>query len=261
MPGSSPRPRRTDIYWRRRVIALAAAIGVLALVAWTLNGALGGGGAAKQAADTTHTGRHSQHGTPSTSAAAPTTPVGTPTPTATATVTPTPTPSRTTHASTKHGSGHSGKHGPARAGGTGNVAGSSGTCPPGAVVLSLFTPKYRYQAGQAPRFQVDVVSTAAHPCSFDLGDKHVHLVIKAGGERRVWDSADCVQSSGQRVAQLSRGVPQVLRISWDRKISAPGCQAPGKPASPGTYTATARSGLLASQSLIFVLAGPGIAVP
>ncbi|HTT54657.1 MAG TPA: hypothetical protein VMH35_24965 [Streptosporangiaceae bacterium] len=260
MPGSSPSPRRTDIYWRRRVIALAAAIGVLALVAWTLNGALDGGGAAKQAADTTHTGQHSQHGTPTTPAAAPTTPAGTPTPTATAT--PTPTPTHSAHAGAKHGSGHGGKqHGQAGAGRTAPVAGSSGTCPPGVVVLSLFTPRYRYEAGQAPRFQVDVVSTAPHPCSFDLGDKHVQLVIKAGGERRVWDSADCVQSSGQRMTKLARGVPQVLRISWDRKTSAPGCQQPAKPASPGTYTATARSGGLTSQSLIFVLAGPGIAVP
>ena len=128
-------------------------------------------------------------------------------------------------------------------------------------MLSLFTTKYHYLAHQAPRFQLDVVSTAARPCSFDVGAKHVQLVIKAGGERRVWDSADCVRSAGQRMERLTRGVPAVLRISWDRKTSAAGCRAPGQAAQPGTYTATARSGPLRSQSLIFVLAGRGIAVP
>ena len=128
-------------------------------------------------------------------------------------------------------------------------------------MLSLFTTKYRYLAHQAPRFLLDVVSTAARPCSFDVSAKHVQLVIKAGGERRVWGSADCVRSAGQRMERLTRGVPAVLRISWDRKTSAAGCRLPGKAAQPGTYTATARSGPLRSQSLIFVLAGRGIAVP
>jgi hypothetical protein len=108
---------------------------------------------------------------------------------------------------------------------------------------------------------VDVVSTAARPCSFDLGAKNVQLVIRAGGERRVWDSADCVRSAGHRMGRLTRGVPAVLRISWDRKTSVAGCRLPGKAAQPDTYTATARSGALRTQSLIFVLGGPGVAVP
>jgi hypothetical protein len=229
------------------------AIAVLALIAWTLNGALGGAGAAKQAADTTHAGQHSQHGAATTAPASPSPPPATATPTPTPTVTPT----HTAKASAKHGAKkHSG------AGGTHAVtAASHGTCPRGSVVLSLFTPKYRYLAQQTPRFQVDVVSTAPRPCSFDLGDRNVQLVIKAGGERRVWDSADCVQGPGRRVTKLTRGVPEVLRFSWDRKTSTPGCKLAGKPVQPGTYTATARSGALSSQSLIFVLAGPGVAVP
>jgi hypothetical protein len=243
-------PRQSDVYWRRRAIALAVAIAVLGLIAWTVNGTLGGAGTAKQAADQTHTGQHSQHAAAATDPASPSPWAATPTPTATGTATPRPT----TSASAKHGAKKRATH-------TVTAASHAGTCPRGSVVLSLFTPKYRYLAGQAPRFQVDVVSTAPRSCSFDLGDRNVLLVIKAGGERRVWDSADCVQGAGRRVAKLTRGVPEVLRFSWDRKTSAPGCKLAGKPVQPGTYTATARSGALSSQSLIFVLAGPGVAVP
>jgi hypothetical protein len=108
---------------------------------------------------------------------------------------------------------------------------------------------------------VDVVSTAGRPCSFDVGAKNVQLVIKAGGERRVWDSAACLGSRGHRMERLTRGVPTVLRISWDRKTAGASCRAPGPAARPGSYTATARSGPLRSQSLIFVLGGPDVAVP
>lgn len=242
-------------------------IGVLAVIAWTVNGTLGGAGKAKQAADTTHTGQHGHHVLAAAAAATSAAPSsGAATPTAAATATPTLSPS--TQASAKHGQAeHSqakhgqAKHGQAHAGPGAAGQGSAAACPRGSVVVSLFTPKYRYLAHQAPRFELDVVSTAARPCSFDVGARNVQLVIRAGGERRVWDSADCVRSAGHRMERLTRGVPAVLRVSWDRKTSAAGCRLPGQAAQPGTYTATARSGPLHSQALIFVLAGPGVAVP
>jgi hypothetical protein len=245
--------RAPDVYWRRRVFVLVAAIGVLVLIAWTLNGALGGAGNARQAADTTHTGQHGHH----VMAAAAATSAAPPTPAATATPQPTATASPQRDQA-KHSQA---KHGPQHAGHAAAGKGSAGACPRGSVVLSLFTPKYHYAGRQPPRFEVDVVSTAARPCSFNVGAKYVQVVIRAGGERRVWGSADCVQSAGSRMERLTRGVPAVLRISWDRKTSAPGCRAPGQAAQSGTYTATARSGPLHSQSLIFVLGGPHVAVP
>lgn len=252
------------------------AIGVLGLIAWTVNGTLGGAGNAQTAADTMHTGRHG-------AAAAATSP-STAGPAAAATVTPHPTgpaggqPGQGQSGQVNHGQGRPGQtkhgqagHGPARHGGQragtgagahggGAAHGSAAACPRGSVVLSLFTTKYRYRPHQAPRFELNVVSTARRPCSFDLGARQVQLVIKAGGERQVWDSADCAPA-GHRLTRLTRGVPDVLRVSWDRKTAGASCRRPGQAAHPGTYTATVRSGPLHSQSLIFVLAGPGIAVP
>jgi hypothetical protein len=252
--------RAPDVYWRRRVFVLTAAIGVLVLIAWTVNGALGGAGNARPAADTTHTGQHGHH----VMAAAAATSAGPPTPTPAATATAHPTATASTqrdqakHSPAQHSPA---KHGPQHAGQAAAGQGSAGACPRGSVVLSLFTPKYHYAGQQTPQFEVDVVSTASRPCSFNVGAKHVQVVIRAGGERRVWGSADCVQSAGSRMERLTRGVPAVLRISWDRKTSAPGCRVPGQAAKSGTYTATARSGPLHSQSLIFVLGGPHVAVP
>jgi len=226
------------------VIALAAGIAVVGLVAWTVNGALGGG-AASQSAQVTHVnGGGARH--PATTGS----PAAGPTPAATPDASP-----GAGHASTPPGRGHSGR--------TAHQAQASrnvGTCPPGDLVLSLFAARYSYPAHARPQFQVDVVSTAPGTCTFALGAGHVQLLIKAGGIRRVWDSADCARPAGPQPARLAKGVPAVLSFTWDRKTSAPGCRL-RRAARPGTYTATAYSGRLSSQSLIFVLRAPGIAVP
>jgi hypothetical protein len=91
---------------------------------------------------------------------------------------------------------------------------------------------------------------------FDLGPRNVQLIIKSG-DHRVWGSADCQASSRPHSTRLVRGVPTVLQISWNRKISAPGCHVPRKWARPGTYSATARSGKIRSQPMIFVLSASG----
>ncbi len=262
-PGSRQSPGQSDVYWRRRVIALAAAIGVLALIAWTVNGTLGGSGNAQTTADITHTGQQAKHGIAPAAATSPAVSPSRAAPTAAEAATPRPTASaHGQHGQAKRGQAKRGQAKPARhqAGHGTAASGRAAACPRGSVVLSLFTTKYRYPAHQAPRFQLDVVSTAPRPCSFDLGAKHVQLVIKAGGERQVWDSADCA-AAGHHLTRLSRGVPDVLRVSWDRKTAAASCGLAGKAARPGTYTATARSGPVHSQSLIFVLGGPGVAVP
>lgn len=250
--------RGPDVYWRRRVFALTGAIGVLVLIAWTINGALGGAGNAQQAADTTHTGHHHHSGVAAAPATSPAVPAATATPTPTPTPTRTVTPRPTGSASAKHDQA---KHNRGQAKQDSAGTGSAGACPRGSVVLSLFTGKYHYPAHQVPRFELDVVSTAARPCSFDVGAKNVQLVIKAGGERRVWDSAACLGSRGHRMVQLTRGVPVVLRVSWDRATAGASCGQPGPAAQPGTYTAIARSGRMHSQSLIFVLGGRNVTVP
>ena len=229
------RPGPGDVYWRRRVIALAAGIAVLGLVVWTVNGTLGGG--ASQSANVTSVG--GQHS--ATPGGTPTPLTGTPSPSVTWSATPQSTPTATPSATATH---QAGKHqaGPH----------ASQGCPRADVVLSLFATRYRYPAHATPSFQVDVVSTAVRGCMFDVSPGNVQLIIKSGSHR-VWGSADCQPSTRPHTTRLVRGVPTVVQISWNRKVSAPRCHLPRKWARPGTYTATARSGKTRSQPMIFVL--------
>lgn len=251
-PGNHPFPGQGAVYWRRRVIALAAGIAMLGLIVWTINGALGGGTASPSAQVSQIRGHHAR---PAAAGRASVPATASPEAAAQATRTParpsgpgrsSPPQARTRGARKAH---------PAA------VAGKAHPCAPASLVLSLFAARYSYPAHTLPRFQVDVVSTAPGACRFSLGGGHVQLLIKSGGIHRVWDSADCSRPATVTPTRLARGVPAVVQFTWDRKTSAPGCRVPGRAARPGTYTATASSGRLSSQSVIFVLRAPGIAVP
>ena len=243
--GSADQPKtpgQVNVYWRRRVIALAAGLGMLALVTWTVNGALTGG--PRQATDLSQTA--SQHtGRPSTPPATPSpaaSPGGTASATPSPTVTPTPSSSATGHAAAKrHPAGRARK----------TAAGATAACPHADLVLSLTSARYSYPAHAQPEFGVDVVSTASGRCSADLGASHLHVVIRSDG-KQIWDSANCA-GLAPRATTLARGVPATVPITWNRKTSAPGCRAAHRAVRPGTYTATAYMGNLSSRAVIVVL--------
>jgi hypothetical protein len=238
-----------NVYWRRRVIALVAGLGMLGLVTWTVNGALGSG-STRQATDLSQTtGHHSAPLVPATGSTTPATVPGSPVPSAAgdgaAGATPSP----------------SAKPTPAPSSSAAHHATRVGACSAASLVLSLTSARHSYPAHVRPQFDVSVVSTARGRCTAALGAAHLHVRVRTAGKARVWDSADCTRSAGPRVTRLARGVPVVVQFTWNRTTSAPGCRLPRRAVRPGTYTATAYSGHRSSQAMTFVLKGRGMAVP
>jgi hypothetical protein len=235
-----------DAYWRRRLFALAAGLAVLGLLVWAV-----GGASAHPTAATTPLHHHDAPNPSGPATGGSPTPLTSPSPS--------PSPSATGHAQ-QHA--HHGKHGrqgakpkakhtppPAAAG----AHSHGGDCQSADVVLTLTASSNSYGAAGRPEFGVDVVSTAPHTCKFNVGTRHVTLLIKSGGVR-VWNSADCAGKSGaSSVAKLKRGVPLQLQMTWNRRLSSPGCQMPQAEARPGAYTVTAFAGDLHSHTLVFDL--------
>jgi hypothetical protein len=202
------------VYWRRRFVALIAGLSILALITWAFAGALGGSAPPGNPA-----GTKAVPGTlPRVSAPAggrPSVPAS-------------------------HG------HAVTTASGRYTVR----ACPAGDVVLSLFSSQASYSVRQTPQFEVDVVSTDSHTCTFDIGARHVLLQI-TDKRSRIWTSADCAEGQASLVTKLHRGIPTVVPISWDGEHSSPGCPVPGAPAPAGTYTAVASDGSSGSNTLSF----------
>jgi hypothetical protein len=206
-------------YWRRRCITLVLGLSILALVAWAFSGSLGSSAPPAPAAAANH-----RSGGPTRSLASPAggashTPAASPSP------------------------------GPPRHGEASTTAGLL-PCPAGAVVLSLFSSQSSYSTSQTPQFDVDVVSTAARACTFDIGSAHVVLRISAGA-LPIWSSGECAEGQSSLVTELRRGIPTVVSIGWDGQHSTPGCPVPGAPAADGTYTAVGADGSLRSNALAF----------
>jgi hypothetical protein len=253
-----------DAYWRRRVIALVAGLTLLGLLAWAFSGGKPASTAPKSARSTGILPAAADSGSPTSpppgANGAGATPVG---PAASL-----PFPSVTNSGTGQPGSGRaadgksgartsaSGQAAAAAGGGTApTVSGGvepGGGCSPGAVVLSLFSGRANYYAGQYPQFDVYAVSTASRSCSYDVSPGQLHVLVMSSG-RVIWDSADCTRDEPNRTAELSRGVPTQESVTWNRTISLPGCVTLASAARPGTYQVQARDAAEASPARTFRL--------
>ncbi|MGD0606805.1 MAG: hypothetical protein ABSA53_24855 [Streptosporangiaceae bacterium] len=246
---------RPDSYWRRRVIALAAGLGLAGLLGWAFSG---GGKPVTPAPRTSQAAglrpAVAYSGPPSSPAGA-TSPAGPAAPgavTGRSPVSGLPSP-RSEGGQPTASASASGQAGAAGTTGAAGAAGTAGGCSPQAVVLSLFTSRAEYYGGQDPEFDLYAVSTASGDCPFDTGQKKLQVVVMSSG-RIIWDSADCARGGGSRVAELRRGVPAQETVSWNRTISLPGCVTLASGARPGTYQVQARTATVASPVLTFKLA-------
>ena len=244
-----------DAYWRRRVIALCAGLVLLVLLAWAFSGG-------SKPAGSPHKGAQPNGVLPAAAySGAPTSPApgadALPSPSdssaaaGSAVSLPFPGGSGTGPA---NGSSASGQASAGRAGhSTGAPGGveSGGGCAPGSVVLSLFTSRTYYHAGQYPAVSVYAVSTTSRACSFDVSPAKLHVLVMSAG-RVIWDSADCAHRERNRVAELRRGVPAQGSITWNRTISLPGCVTVAR-ARSGSYQVQARDGNVASPVRSFRL--------
>jgi len=236
--GARPRPATISqaTYWRRRVLVLAVGIGLLTTISWAASGMFAARSTASQA--TTPRGAKTAGSTPAQVSAGGT--GGAP-----ASPSPSPRPSSAPS--------------PDRSAAQPRAFSRALACAPGAVTLRVSSPQYWYQPGATPRFTVHAVSHETQPCRFNMGTKFVSVVVAAGG-RRIWSSADCVSGESNMIV-IAKGTPAALRLSWDRKTSAPGCTGIAHLARPGEYQVTAVAGHLRSAAVNVVLGATGASGP
>ncbi len=242
-----------DAYRRRRAVALVAGLCLLGLLVWAFAG--GGGKPATPPAGGTQTYRlvpaaASRSAAASSPAGAGAATAGAAAAGAATTGAAGPGASGLPSAPATQAGREAGHVIPAESPGAGQDAG--GPCPAGTVVLSVFSSRPSYSGGQHPRFSVYAVSTAALPCTFDLGPGTVHLEVMSSG-RIIWDSGDCARSADTWVARLSRGVPALESITWNRTVTLPGCVTLASSTRAGTYQAQALTASVSSAVLSFRL--------
>lgn len=197
-----------EAYWRRRVYLLAAGLVGIGLIAWACSGS---GGDDKTTAQARNAAAMA-----SASAAA-----GRARPAPTATVTVTVTPPATPH--------------------------QGNPCKDTDLVAGLVPTKTTYRGKAHPRFRLSVVNMASRTCTFDVGAKHLQVLITSGSHH-IWSSAKCGAGPVSEVRSLRRGIPYVGDIDWNRKPCGH-----GRAAGSGTYVITATEGKVATKRHVFRL--------
>lgn len=226
---SNSEPDDPDAYWRRRFFILGGGLAVLMVLAWLF----GGGGPSPQASRTA--AARASVAAEQNRGSLPSAATGQPSP-GPSSLSPSPSVSPSPPASPS-GSASSGTAGGTIGGAPGKGAGAA--CPPGRVVLTLFTSEPAYPAGDQSVFRVYAVSTSQSPCRMKYGPAAVRILVTRHG-RKMWDSAACPAAGGARTASLTPGVPQGVTLAWNRK--APGrCGGTAPSGDSGTFQAMAEA--------------------
>ena len=114
-------------------------------------------------------------------------------------------------------------------------------CQPEAVRIEAAADKDSYPVGSSPRLTLSVTNTGTAPCTRDLGQAAVELLVFSGSDR-IWSSDDCSPGGGAAVTTLEPGEAEVQRVTWDARRSLPGCEGRKAQAQAGTYRVHGRVG-------------------
>ncbi len=244
------RAREADAYWQRRFFTLVAGLGVIGLLVWACSGVVGGkpdshAAGSDQAAAYGSAAAGQSAGTagmPSRSASAQ--------PTAPVSASPTAVPASPTTKSAS-ASRSAGQRPPAK-------AGTGGACPAADIVLTLLANRASYRPHDVPAFQIDIVSTGTATCAVDTGPEALRVVVMHGSQV-AWNSGACQHGASSHVISLRRGVPVVMSIAWNRRLTVTGCPTTIMAAANRSYTAVAQAAGAQSPGQSFELTGSAMA--
>ncbi|BBX00214.1 hypothetical protein MMOR_11500 [Mycolicibacterium moriokaense] len=232
-------PLPTQIYWRRRALALGIAVVVIGLIA-TLVVVI-----VQSTTGTENTAAEQ----PAPPAAAPPTPLPgenpevktpiqpppqdapPPTPTPTAAVTPPP------------------------------VLNEGDDCPDSTLAVKGITNQPQYVVGDQPKFTMVVTNIGLVACKRDVGAAVLAAYVYSLENARLWSNLDCAPSNETLVKTFQPGEQVTTEVTWTGMGSAPGCPLPRQPIGPGTYNLVVQLGNLRSATVPFMLAAPAPAPP
>nr|WP_202487838.1 hypothetical protein [Streptomyces sp. SID8354] len=270
-------PLPSSIYWRRRAVALAVLVLLIALVVWVLT--MGG-----DDEKTANEGKGAHGSGPAAS------------------ITPGPAPTGPVNGQKPGGrdesgaggasgsdggsgsgsdSGSAGGEGSDNGSGSGGSGGGSGTggagsggaaigLPAGEVVaagpslpncgsetvkLTLKSAKDSYSPDEKPKFRLTVENSGGAACKVDLGRKAAVLTINdTAGDDPVWASDDCPTGAAPALLQVPAKGAVTRTVEWDRRASGPQCATPSTAVVPaGEYLIQAKVPGLAPVHTTFEL--------
>jgi hypothetical protein len=232
-------PEPEQIYWRRRLAVIVAAVLLVALVIALVVGGTSTGSAVSAV--------------PSPSPVSlPTTVALTPTPVPSASVTPTLTPTPTTSETDAAPASPSASPSPSGSASTSTQSRKSATPTPSAKptkaapvacspkdLRATLTGKPKLKPKQATTFALSLINGSDTTCVVTVDRASFELKIYSGTDR-IWSSKDCSTAVKTRSTRLKAEDAVQWSMRWDGRRSRKDCKVRPEIPRPGTYFATAQ---------------------
>jgi hypothetical protein len=228
-------PLPASVYWRRRLLVLAGALVVLAVV-WSL--AAGGGRPRASNTASVHPSR-----TPASGGASPSASTSSPSGTAPESLSATPPAADPGRPAGSEGAATT------SAAGRGNP---TGPCTDAVLRLTVTPHEPSYPVGQMPVVMLTVHNASRSACTRDLGAA-LQEVLLYEGTKRLWSSNDCYPGGAKDVRTLRAGEKVRFWVRWSGLSSRPGCEGERRRVGPGRYALIGRLGTLSSPRAPLVM--------
>jgi hypothetical protein len=230
-------PLPTEIYWRRRGLALGIAVVVIGIAVATVIAFMGSSAGAKPAnVNKAGSAQNTPAAPPPQAPALPgqegATPVPAPqgqnpeAPTPTAAVQPPP------------------------------VLKEGDDCPDSTLAVKGLTNAPQYFIGDQPKFTMVVTNIGLVACKRDVGAAVLAAYVYSLDNKRLWSNLDCAPSNETLVKTFTPGEQVTTAVTWTGMGSSPHCPLPRPAIGPGTYQLVVQLGNLRSLTVPFILNQP-----
>lgn len=231
-------PLPPEIYWRRRALAIGAAVVVLGLIVWFISSLSGRNSDAE--ADLAGVASSSA---PQTLPSASSTPEQ--------------------GASANSAGGGSGGSSGGGSGGSGDSVSSAsasvtstsataaapvpaGQCPDQSLAIKATPDKASYAVGEEPGFTVLITNISSTDCQRDVGAGLQQALVYTLDNQRIWSNTDCFPNAQSDLRAFKPGEQAGFTVKWSGTNSVPGCADERIPVGPGAYQVIAQLGELRS---------------
>ena len=134
-------------------------------------------------------------------------------------------------------------------------------CPDSTLAVKGITSQPEYLVGDQPKFTMVVTNIGLVACKRDVGAAVLAAYVYALDNNRLWSNLDCAPSNETLVKTFNPGEQVTTEVTWTGMSSAPQCPMPRQPIGPGTYNLMVQLGNLRSAPVPFILAQPNLPGP
>ncbi|KHO17990.1 hypothetical protein A5761_25090 [Mycolicibacterium setense] len=127
-------------------------------------------------------------------------------------------------------------------------------CPDSTLAVKGITSQPEYVVGDQPKFTMVVTNIGLVACKRDVGAAVLAAYVYSLDNNRLWSNLDCAPSNETLVKTFNPGEQVTTEVTWTGMGSAPQCPMPRQPIGPGTYNLMVQLGNLRSAPVPFILA-------